>query len=244
MKTSTSPGALSRLADGRACLPLHEPRAGIHVRDLRALRRGISGEFAASRSLLSAGLALVVTFMGLLAPAVGRAIRRWSIRRVMSIGLVVLALMFLLASIAASAWQFVAIFGLLGGVAAACLVIVPPTTLINNWFVEQRGKATGLVMIPFLVMAMPPVAAAAITSLRMAADVHRDGDGGPAARAAHAADRRPAGRRRTVGAGDEPHGTGTSQRHRGPTDRTPHIRRASPLSGQPATAEGSSPAPA
>ncbi|RPJ77626.1 MAG: MFS transporter, partial [Acidobacteria bacterium] len=29
---------------------------------------GISGEFAASRSLLSGGLALVVTFMGLLAP--------------------------------------------------------------------------------------------------------------------------------------------------------------------------------
>jgi len=102
--------------------------------------------------------------MGLLAPLVGRAITRWSIRRVMSIGLVVLALMFLLASIAASAWQFVAIVGLLGGVAAACLVVVPPTTLINNWFVEQRGKATGVVMIPFLVMAMPPVAAAAITS--------------------------------------------------------------------------------
>ena len=125
---------------------------------------GISGEFAASRSLLSGGLALVVTFMGLLAPATGRAIGRWSIRRVMSIGLVALALMFVLASIAASAWQFVAIFGVLGGVAAACLVIVPPTTLINNWFVEQRGKATGLVMIPFLVMAMPPLAAAAITS--------------------------------------------------------------------------------
>jgi len=125
---------------------------------------GISGEFAASRSLLSGGLALVVTFMGLLAPVVGRAIGRWSIRRVMAIGLVALALMFLLASVAASAWQFVGIFGLLGGVAAACLVVVPPTTLINNWFVEQRGKATGVVMIPFLVMTMPPVTAAAITA--------------------------------------------------------------------------------
>jgi MFS family permease len=124
---------------------------------------GISGEFAASRSLFSGGLALVVTLMGLLAPAIGRAVGRWSIRRVMSIGLMALALMFVLASMAASAWQFVAIFGLLGGVAAACLVIVPPTTLINNWFVEQRGKATGLVMMPFLVMAMPPLAAAAIT---------------------------------------------------------------------------------
>lgn len=125
---------------------------------------GTSGELAASRSLLSGGLALVVTFMGLLAPVVGRAIGLWSIRRVMAIGLSTLALMFLFASVAASAWQFVAIFGLLGGVAAACLVVVPPTTLINNWFVAQRGKATGLVMIPLLVMALPPVTAAAITA--------------------------------------------------------------------------------
>jgi MFS family permease len=126
---------------------------------------GITVDFpGTSRSLLAGGLALVVTFMGLLAPVVGRAIGRWSIRRVMAGGLVSLALMLLLASVATSAWQFVAAFGLLGGVAAACLVIVPPTTLINNWFVEQRGKATGIVMIPFLVMAMPPVAAAAITS--------------------------------------------------------------------------------
>ena len=126
---------------------------------------GISVDFpGASRSLLAGGLALVVTFMGLLAPVVGRAIGRWSIRRVMAGGLAALALMLVLASAATSAWQFVAAFGLLGGTAAACLVIVPPTTLINNWFVEQRGKATGIVMIPFLVMAMPPVAAAAMTS--------------------------------------------------------------------------------
>jgi MFS family permease len=124
----------------------------------------ISGEFPASRSLLSAGLALVVTIMGLLAPVVGHAIVRWSIRSVMTAGLAVLSLMFLLVSLATSAGQFVAIFGVLGGVSAACLVVVPPTTLVNNWFVEQRGKATGIVMIPLLVMAMPPVAAAAISS--------------------------------------------------------------------------------
>jgi MFS family permease len=124
----------------------------------------LGSEFTASRSLLSGGLALVVTFMGLLAPLVGRAITRWSIRRVVSLGLAVLASMLILTSLAASAWQFVALFGLLGGIAAACLVIVPPTTLVNNWFVAQRGKATGIVMIPFLVMATPPIAAAAITA--------------------------------------------------------------------------------
>ena len=123
----------------------------------------ISRDFAASRSLLSAGLALVVTIMGLSAPVVGRALTRWSIRNVTSVGLGALALMFLLASLAQNAWQFVAIFGVLGGVAAGCLVVVPPTTLINNWFVAERGRATGIVMIPFLVMVMPPVVAAAIT---------------------------------------------------------------------------------
>ena len=124
----------------------------------------LAKEFDASRSLLSGGLALVVTFMGLLAPLVGRAITRWSIRRVTAFGLGILASMLLLLSLAADAWQFVLLFGVLGGIAAACLVIVPPTTLVNNWFVAQRGKATGIVMIPFLVMAMPPIAAAAITA--------------------------------------------------------------------------------
>lgn len=121
-------------------------------------------EFAASRSLASAGLSIMLASMGLLAPVAGYAVRRWSIRATLTLGFVLLSLSWGLMSIATNAWQFVLAFGLLCGPAAACLVIVPPMTLVNNWFIAQRGRAVGIVIVPILLMVVPPLAAAGITA--------------------------------------------------------------------------------
>jgi len=118
--------------------------------------------FPASRSVLSAGLALVMVMMGVLAPVVGAAIRRWSLRRVMIIGLLVLAADYALLSQARSALQFVVIFGIVGGIAAAFTVFIPSVTLTNRWFIKHRGRATGLIMAPLFMGIMPPLVAVSI----------------------------------------------------------------------------------
>jgi MFS family permease len=122
----------------------------------------IARQFPASRSVLSAGLALVMVMMGLLAPAVAAAIRRWSIRQVMMVGLLVLAADYALLSQARTAIQFVAIFGIVGGAAAAFTVFIPSVTLVNRWFVKHRGRATGAILAPLLLGIAPPLVAVSI----------------------------------------------------------------------------------
>jgi MFS family permease len=124
----------------------------------------ISKEYPASRSLLSGGLALVMVMMGLLAPAVGTAITKWSIRRVITLGLLVLSANCALISLAQNAWQFVLIFGIVGGTAAALVVFIPSITLASHWFIKHRGRATGIVLVPVLMVAVPPALAAAMAA--------------------------------------------------------------------------------
>lgn len=120
-------------------------------------------EFSASRSLASAGLSLMVACMGLFSPAAAYVVRRWSIRMALAAGLVLISAGWALMSFAASSWQFILAFGLLCGAGAACLIIVPPMTLVNHWFITHRGRAAGIVMVPVMLMLVPPLAAAGIT---------------------------------------------------------------------------------
>lgn len=121
-------------------------------------------EFSASRTLASAGLSVMVATMGLLGPVVGYTLRRWSIRATLGAGFILMSMGWGLISIAASAWQFTLSFGLLCGAASACLIVVPPMTLVNNWFIAKRGRASGVAMAMFTLMVLPPVVAASITA--------------------------------------------------------------------------------
>jgi len=124
----------------------------------------IDKELPAPQWLLSAGLGLIMTMMGVLAPLVSYLIARWSLRAVFTIGALLMSCTFLLVSVVVQAWQFVAVIGILGGAAMTFLVLVPATTLVSQWFVEGRGKATGIVMSPLFVTVLPPVAALSIAS--------------------------------------------------------------------------------
>ena len=121
-------------------------------------------EFSASRTLASTGMSIMVVTMGLLGPVVGFGLQRWSIRAALGAGFILMSIGWALISVAASAWQFVLSFGLLCGAAAACLVVVPPMTLVNNWFIAMRGRAAGIVNVLFMLMVVPPVVAASITA--------------------------------------------------------------------------------
>lgn len=121
-------------------------------------------EFSVSRSVAASGLSLRVAIMGLLSPVVSYAVRRWSIRSTLAAGFILMSCGWALMGFSINAWQFNLAFGLLCGAAAACLTVVPPMALINNWFIAGRGRAVGIAMVPVILMVAPTLAAAGITA--------------------------------------------------------------------------------
>jgi MFS family permease len=119
---------------------------------------GVEETFGASRSALGAGLALTTLVMGLLSPAVGGAMERFSIRSIMMLGAFCLAAGLVGASQASHVGIFLASFGGLAAVGVTLMGPLPCAALVTHWFDEGRGKAMGLVMAPLGVMLMPPLA--------------------------------------------------------------------------------------
>ena len=121
-------------------------------------------EFSASRSLATGGLPLMTAIMGLLAPVAAYTSRRYSIRATLAAGYMLMSIGWAFMSHARNTWQFIVAFGVLCGAGAACLISVPPMTLINNWFIADRGKAMGIAMLLVVVVVTPTVAAVGINA--------------------------------------------------------------------------------
>ena len=119
---------------------------------------GVEETFGASRSALGAGLALTTLVMGLLSPAVGGAMERFSIRSIMMLGAFCMAAGLVGASLASNVGIFLACFGGLAAVGVTLMGPLPCAALVTHWFDEGRGKAMGLAMAPLGVMLMPPLA--------------------------------------------------------------------------------------
>jgi len=123
------------------------------------LIKPVAAELGASRGLASFGIAVILLLMGVAGPALGVAFRHVRIRSVMISGAVLMAGGFLLAARAQSFTAFMLGYSIIGGAGCAMLGIIPASTLMANWFVAKRGMALGLISVPLLVAAAPPVAA-------------------------------------------------------------------------------------
>lgn len=117
----------------------------------------IADEFNAGRSSVSFGIALVMLAMGVLAPLLGYLLDRWSIRGTMMLGAIVAALGFQLSSRADTLWSYLFSFGVIVGMGITAMGVLPACKLAANWFPENTGKAIGLVSLPVLVAAGPPL---------------------------------------------------------------------------------------
>ncbi len=123
------------------------------------LIKPVAAELGASRGMASFGIALILLLMGVAGPALGVAFRRFRIRSVMITGAALMVCGFMLAARAQSFSLFLLGYSILGGAGCAMLGIIPASTLMANWFVARRGMALGLINVPLLVAAAPPVAA-------------------------------------------------------------------------------------
>jgi len=103
----------------------------------------IADEFGGSRFLASLGVPAANVMGALVAPFVGRALDRHSIKRIMVGGTLAVSAGFFLLSRITELWQFFAILSIFVGLGMACMGGIASSKLVANWFIERRGTALG-----------------------------------------------------------------------------------------------------
>ncbi|GGH44131.1 MFS transporter [Frigidibacter albus] len=101
----------------------------------------LEAEFAWSRSTLTGVYSAYLVVAGLMSPVAGTLLDRWGPRWTYGIGLAVLAGGMGAASTTTALWQIYVFHGVCGGIAAACLGIVPAAALIGRWFDRKLSLA-------------------------------------------------------------------------------------------------------
>lgn len=101
-------------------------------------------EFGWSRSLTSGAAALNLLVYGFTAPFAATLIERFSMRRVVSAALALVATGLYLTTLMTQSWQLVLLWGIFVGFGTGCLALVFGAAVANRWFVQRRGLVTGL----------------------------------------------------------------------------------------------------
>ena len=120
----------------------------------------LMAEFGASRGSILFAMTMATLGIGVLAPVVGPALDRLSIRTLVCSGALLFAAGLALMSITTAAWQVVVIYASL---IAAGLILAGPIagqTLAAKWFRGRRGLALGLVTVGTSIggFLFPPIA--------------------------------------------------------------------------------------
>jgi MFS family permease len=132
-----------------------------------AFFKPLAAEFGASRFEIAVGMQLMMVVTAVFSPFLGRWLDRGSIRTIMCAGAVVMAAGFALLAGVSSLWQFYALLASLLALGSAMLGGLAGSTLVANWFADQRGTALGVstMGISFSGFAMAPIATWMIASL-------------------------------------------------------------------------------
>jgi predicted MFS family arabinose efflux permease len=142
---------------------------GVNFTAYGALVEAIQREFHTTRALASAGPSVLNLAMGLMAPFAGAVMRRVPLKTLMLVGIALNALGYLLITQVHSIALMLACYALLIGPGFCLIGVIPCTTIVSNWFVEGRGRAIGIINMPFGNTLMPLVAAFLLQSFGLRA---------------------------------------------------------------------------
>jgi MFS family permease len=117
-------------------------------------------EYHWSRSVISAGISMMVLSYGVGGIFAGRLVDRIAPRWIITAGAALMAAGMFLTAMVHNPLQFYVTYGILGGFGAACLGVVVCNSSVGKWFVRKRGMAIGAASIGVGAgtMAMAPVA--------------------------------------------------------------------------------------
>ncbi len=127
----------------------------------------MAADLEASRGATTIAYSMMLALHGLLAPVVASLIGKYGTRKLMTIGLILVAIGLALMSTATQIWQIYLFFGGIVGIGVALGHFLPVTTMATFWFSRKRALAIGIIMAGVGVgtIIMAPVIAHLIASL-------------------------------------------------------------------------------
>jgi MFS family permease len=105
----------------------------------------MSAEFGWDRATASLPAAIAMLMNGLFQPFVGRLVDRAGPRRVITLSLLVLAVSTAAIAATPGIGYLTVVYGVLFALGISGAGMIPNTTLVARWFVQQRGRAMGIV---------------------------------------------------------------------------------------------------
>ena len=101
-------------------------------------------EFGWNRSVLSSAVSVNLLLYGLVGPFSAAVMGRFGIRRTVLASLILIATGVALTPFMTASWQLVLLWGVLVGLGSGNTAIVLGATVVQRWFVKNRGTAMGL----------------------------------------------------------------------------------------------------
>ena len=109
----------------------------------------IEAEFGFPRSSITGVYSFYLITVGLMSPVSGLLLDRLGPRATYGLGLLLLALAMWIGSMATALWHFYLATGILCGIAAALLGMVPASALISRWYDKKLSVAIGIAYAGF-----------------------------------------------------------------------------------------------
>jgi len=101
-------------------------------------------DFGWSRQVISFAAATGIFLFGLTGPFAAAAMQRFGIRATMITALVMMSLSTAASLFMTKPWQLVLTWGVISGIGSGCITNVLSATIVNRWFVTNRGLVMGL----------------------------------------------------------------------------------------------------
>lgn len=100
--------------------------------------------FGWERASLSAAAAIGIFLYGLVGPFAAALMQTLGLKRTLLAGLILMSVSTALSLFMAQPWQYVATWGVLSGLGSGAVALSMGATVVNRWFVKQRGLVMGL----------------------------------------------------------------------------------------------------
>jgi predicted MFS family arabinose efflux permease len=100
--------------------------------------------FGWSRDTVSLAAAIGIFLYGLVGPFAAALMQSFGVKRTLVTALLLMSASTAASSLMTQPWQYVLTWGVLSGLGSGCVAIVLGATIVNRWFVTNRGFVMGL----------------------------------------------------------------------------------------------------
>ena len=100
--------------------------------------------FGWSRSVISFAAATGIFLFGMTVPFAAAAMQRFGVRRTVLFALALMSASALSSLAMTRPWELIATWGVVSGIGSGCVTNVLSATIVNRWFVTNRGLVMGL----------------------------------------------------------------------------------------------------